>query len=65
MLKTLLPLWLLFRVLVLPRKSRKRREVRDLGINSGSVNRTQCGHRALAFTWTQRMQGTNDFKTDY
>lgn len=49
MLKTLLPLWLLFRVLVLPRKSRKRRKVRDSRVNSGSVNRTQLGRRALAF----------------
>lgn len=27
MLKTLLPFWLLFRVLVLPRETRKRREI--------------------------------------
>lgn len=38
MLRTLLPLWLLFRVLVLPRKSRKRREITDLRTNSESVN---------------------------
>lgn len=57
MLKTLLPFWLLFRVLVLPRKSRKRRESTGWRANSGSANRNQVGWR-VGFRLHQRTQGT-------